>query len=92
MNGLNQYPGPTTVMAGQAARDPGVLARVDGINASLHDLHEKLSSFGSKLAGEAQKDGAAGRPMSQGIAGTLSAAETWLRQCHQIVDALHQAF
>jgi len=95
MNGLggSQYAqAQAQAGMGAAPRELGVLARVDGINAGLHDLHEKLQSFGSKLAGEGQKDNAPGRPMSAGIAGTLSAAETWLRDCHQIVDALHQAF
>jgi len=79
---------PTTA----APRELGVLARIDGISGSLFELYDKLTSFGSRLAGEGVKEGDSGRPIGPGISGILSAAEGRLRDCHQIVDALHKAF
>jgi hypothetical protein len=94
MNPLTSYPGGQAAvgtMAG-APRELGVLERVDGISAGLSDLHEKLRHFGGRLAGDAPSNESAASPIAPGIAGTLSMAEARLRDCHQIVDALHKAF
>ncbi len=94
MNPLANYQGGQAAvgtMAG-APRELGVLERIDGISAGISDLHEKLRHFGGRLAGNPASNESAGSPIAPGIAGTLSMAEGRLRDCHQIVDALHKAF
>jgi hypothetical protein len=90
----NYLPSQTSqATAAGAPRELGVLERVAGISGGLGELHEKLRHFGSRLAGDPpQNEAGGGAPIAAGIAGTLSMAEGRLRDCHQIIDALHKAF
>jgi len=85
MAAQGQYP-----QAATAPREIGILTRVDGIAVGLRELQAKLSGFGHRLSGEPSADEQrCGCP--SGIAPALAAAEASLRDCHQIVDALHKA-
>jgi hypothetical protein len=83
----SQYP-PS---AGAVSRESGILERVDGVACGLKELHQKLTSLACRISGQPSADrDESGYP--PGIPAALSAAETRLRECHQMIDALHKAF
>jgi len=90
MVGIPQTQFPQSV---NTTREPGVLERLDNIVGGVRTLHDKLESLGVRLAGHPQQDGAAkAGPSLPGIGGSLTMAEACLRECHHLVDSLHQAF
>jgi hypothetical protein len=91
MNGLGRFQQAASNPAPVAASREGVLSRMDMLAVGLYDLHRKLLGFGDRLSGGGLKEEPpGGHPL--GIDGALSAAETRLRECHQLVDGLHKAF
>lgn len=88
MNGIGQS---AAGCAAQMPREQGVLARIDGVAVGLKELHHKLLAFGGRLSGNTSADRDEGG-YPPGISPALAASEMRLRECHEIVDALHKAF